>query len=118
MLFRSGYLQAGKLRALAISTAQRHVGDPKLPTIAETFPGFEFTGWNGLFAPAGTPQDIVARVNRDVQALLAQPEVAQRLLALGSIAEPNMSVAEFAGFMQNERERWAKVVKTVGIQPE
>jgi tripartite-type tricarboxylate transporter receptor subunit TctC len=114
----TGYIQAGKLRPLAISTAQRHVELPKVPTIAETFPGFEFTGWNGLFAPAGTPQEIVARVNRDVQALLSHPEVVQRLLVLGSLAEPSMSVAEFASFMQDERERWGKVVKTVGIQPE
>jgi tripartite-type tricarboxylate transporter receptor subunit TctC len=114
----AAYLKSGQVRALAISTAQRHSELPNVATIAETFPGFEFTGWNGLFAPAGTPPEVIARVNRDLEAVLRQPEVAQRLLALGSLAEPRMSVAEFDTFMRGERERWGKVVKTVGIQPE
>jgi tripartite-type tricarboxylate transporter receptor subunit TctC len=114
----SAYLQSGQVRALAVSTAQRQAQLAGVPTIAESFPGFEFTGWNGLFAPAGTPPDIVARVNRDLETLLAQPEVAQRLLVLGSLAEPRMSVAEFDTFLRGERERWGKVVRTVGIQPE
>ena len=114
----SAYLQGGQVRALAVSTAQRQPQLAGVPTIAESFPGFEFTGWNGLFAPAGTPPDIVARVNRDLEAVLAQPEVAQRLLVLGSLAEPRMSVAEFDTFLRGERERWGKVVRTVGIQPE
>lgn len=113
-----GYLQAGRLRPLAISTSRRQAELPEVPAIAETFPGFEFTGWNGLFAPAGTPPEIVARVNRDLDAVLSQPEVARRMLALGSVAEPSMSVAEFASFMQGERERWGNVVKSIGIQPE
>ena len=114
----AAYLKSGQVRALAISTAQRHSEQPGVPSLSETFPGFEYTGWNGLFAPAGTPPEIIARVNRDLEAVLKQPEVAQRLLTLGSLAEPRMSVAEFDGFMRGERERWAKVVKTVGIQAE
>jgi tripartite-type tricarboxylate transporter receptor subunit TctC len=114
----TAYLKGGQLRALAISTAQRHSELPTVPTIAETFPGFEFTGWNGLFAPAGTSPEVIARVNRDLEAILRQPEVTQRLLALGSLAEPRMTVAEFDTFLRGERERWGKVVKTVGIQPE
>jgi tripartite-type tricarboxylate transporter receptor subunit TctC len=114
----AAYLKSGQVRALAISTAQRHSEQPNVPTLSETFPGFEYTGWNGLFAPAGTPPEVIARVNRDLEAVLKQPEVAQRLLTLGSLAEPRMTVAEFDGFMRGERERWAKVVKTVGIQAE
>lgn len=86
--------------------------------MGETFSGFEYTGWNGLFAPTGTPPDVIARANRDFDALLKQPEVAQRLLALGSIAEPDMSVPGFEAFMRSERERWARVVKSIGIVPE
>ncbi|WP_186511083.1 Bug family tripartite tricarboxylate transporter substrate binding protein [Caenimonas sedimenti] len=114
----TAYLKAGQVRGLAISTAQRQADLANVPTLAETFPGFEYTGWNGVFAPAGTPPDIVARVNRDLEAVLKQPEVTQRLLALGSIAEQKMSVPEFEAFMRGERERWAQVVKTLGITAE
>ncbi|HSV80554.1 MAG TPA: tripartite tricarboxylate transporter substrate-binding protein [Ramlibacter sp.] len=112
------YIKGGQVRALAISTAQRQADLPNVPTLAETFAGFEYTGWNGLFAPAGTPADLIARVNRDLEAVLKQPEVAQRLLALGSLPEQKMSVPEFDGFMKAERERWGKLVRTLGIQPE
>lgn len=114
----TAYIKSGQVRPLAISTAQRAADMPTVPTLAETFPGFEYTGWNGLYAPAGTPADIVARVNRDLETVLRQPEVAQRLLALGSMAEQKMSVAEFDAFMRGERERWAKVVKALGIVAE
>jgi tripartite-type tricarboxylate transporter receptor subunit TctC len=114
----TAYLKSGQVRALAVSTAQRLGDMPNVPTLAESFPGFEYTGWNGLFAPAGTPADVVARVNRDVEAVLRQPEVAQRLLALGSLAEPKMSVPEFDGFLRGERDRWSKLVKTLNIQAE
>ncbi|WP_382325731.1 Bug family tripartite tricarboxylate transporter substrate binding protein [Hydrogenophaga sp. UC242_53] len=91
---------------------------PNVPALAETFPGFEYTGWNGLFAPAGTPADVVARVNRDLETVLRQPEVAQRLQTLGSLAEPKMSVPEFEAFMRGEHERWREVIKSLGITAE
>lgn len=114
----AAYLKSGQVRALAVSTAQRLGELPNVPTLAESFPGFEYTGWNGLFAPAGTPPEVIVRVNRDVEAVLRQPEVAQRLLALGSLAEPKMSVPEFDSFMRGERDRWSKLVKTLNIQAE
>ncbi|MDM0046665.1 tripartite tricarboxylate transporter substrate-binding protein [Variovorax dokdonensis] len=114
----TAYLKAGQVRALAVSTAQRQPGMPDVPSLSETFPGFDYAGWNGLFAPAGTPADVIARVNRDVEAVLLQPEVAQRLQVLGSQPEQHMSVPEFDAFMRAERERWAKLVKQLGIQPE
>jgi tripartite-type tricarboxylate transporter receptor subunit TctC len=89
-----------------------------VPALSETFPGFEYTGWNALFAPAGTPAEVVTRVNRDVEAVLAQAEIAQRFQSLGSIAETRMTVPEFDAFMRGERERWAKLVKTLGIVAE
>lgn len=114
----TAYLKAGQVRALAVSTAKRQPGMPDVPTLSETFVGFEYTGWNGLFAPAGTPPDLIARVNRDLEAILQQPEVVQRLQTLGSLAELRMSVPEFEAFMRSERERWAKLVKQLDIQPE
>jgi tripartite-type tricarboxylate transporter receptor subunit TctC len=114
----NAYIKAGQVRALAISTPQRFSQLPDVPTLGETFPGFEYTGWNGLFAPAGTPQEIIHKVNRDLEAVLKQSDVAQRLLSLGSIAEASMSVAEFDTFMRGERERWATVIKALGITAE
>ena len=114
----TAYLKSGQVRALAVSTAQRQGDMPGVPTLGESFPGFEYTGWNGLFAPAGTPADVIARVNRDLEAVLSHPEVAQRLLALGSLAEPRMSVPEFDAFLRAERERWGRLVKTLNIQAE
>ena len=114
----TAYLKAGQVRALAVSTAKRQPGMPDVPALSETFAGFEYTGWNGLFAPAGTPPDLIARVNRDLEAILQQPEVVQRLQTLGSQAEPRMSVPEFEAFMRSERERWVKLVKQLDIQPE
>jgi len=114
----TAYLKSGQVRALAVSTAKRQPGMPDVPSLSETFAGFEYTGWNGLFAPAGTPPDVIARVNRDLEAVLQQPEVVQRLQTLGSQAEPRMSVPEFEAFMRSERERWVKLVKQLDIQPE
>lgn len=114
----ASYIKSGQVRPLAVSTAQRVASLPAVPSLAETFPGFEFAGWNGVFAPAGTPAEVVARVNRDLEKALRQPEVAQRLATLGSIAEPQMDVAGFDAFMRGERERWAKVAKALNIAAE
>lgn len=112
------YIRAGQVRPLAVSSAQRSVNQPSVATLSETYAGFEFTGWNGLFAPAGTPTAILEGMNRELEAVLRQPEVAQRLLTLGSIPENKMNVAEFDAFMRAERSRWAGIVKAIGIQPE
>lgn len=114
----TAYLQGGQVRALAVSTAKRLPQWPQVATMAETLPGFEFTGWNGVFAPAGTPAAVVTRINADLDKVMAQPEMAQRLASLGTMAEGPMSPAEFAGFMKSERERWAVAVKAIGLQPE
>jgi tripartite-type tricarboxylate transporter receptor subunit TctC len=112
------YIRSGQLKALAVSSAQRTANLPSVPTLSETFAGFEYTGWNGLFAPAGTPAAILDTVNRELEAVLRQPEVAQRLLSLGSMPEAKMNVAEFDAFMRAERTRWAGIVKAIGIKPE
>ena len=114
----SAYIANNQIKPLAVSTAQRVPNLPQVPSLSDTFPGFEYAGWNGLFAPANTPAEVVARVNRDIQALLRQPEVVQRLAALGSIADSGMGTAAFAAFMKAERERWAGIVKAIGIKAE
>ena len=111
-------IRSGQLQALAVSTAQRVPTLAAVPTLADTFKGFEFAGWNGLFAPAGTPSDVIAKVNRDLNVLLQQAETKERLLSLGSIADGGMSTDGFASFMKSERERWAGIVKSIGIKPE
>lgn len=114
----TAYMKSGQVRGLAASTAQRLPEWPNVPSLSETFAGFEYTGWNGVFAPAGTPADVIARINRDIEAVLRQPEVAQRMQTLGSIVEPKMTVAEFDAFMRGERDRWGKLVKALKIQAE
>jgi tripartite-type tricarboxylate transporter receptor subunit TctC len=114
----TAYLKGGQVVPLAVSTARRSAELPNVPALSERFAGFEYTGWNGLFAPAGTSGEVVARFNADLESVLRQPEVVQRLLTLGSLAEPRMSVAEFEAFMRAERERWGKVVQALGIVAE
>jgi tripartite-type tricarboxylate transporter receptor subunit TctC len=112
------YIRSGQVRPLAVSSAQRTANQPSVPTLSDTFSGFEFTGWNGLFAPAGTPAAILENMNRELEAVIGQPEVAQRLLTLGSIPETKMSLGEFDTFMRAEKTRWAGIVKAIGIKPE
>ena len=114
----AAYIKSGQLQALAVSTGERIASLPQTPVLADTFSGFEYAGWNGLFAPTGTPTDIVARMNRELAALLRQPDVVQRLLALGSFAEGSLNPVAFSGFMKSERERWARIVKSIGIVAE
>ena len=114
----AAYIKSGQLQALAVSTGERLASLPQVPVLADTFSGFEYAGWNGLFAPVGTPADIVARMNRELAALLRQPEIAQRLLTLGSFADGTLSPVAFAGFMKSERERWARIVTSIGITAE
>lgn len=112
------YVRSGQLQPLAVSTAQRVASLPNVPPLGDTFSGFEYTGWNGLFAPAGTPGEVVTRVNRDLASLLRQPELVQRLQTLGSLADGSMNPAALAVFMNAERERWARIVKAIGIVAE
>jgi len=114
----TSYLQGGQLRALAVSTGTRVPTLPGVPSLSETFPGFDYAGWNGIFAPAGTPADIVQRINRDVEAMMQQPEVVQRMQVLGSQVEVHQTVPEFDAFMHAERERWARLVRPLDIRPE
>ncbi len=114
----STYIRNHQIQALAVSTAKRVPNLPTVPSLADTFPGFEYAGWNGLFAPAGTSPEIITRVNRDLNAALGQAELIQRLVTLGSMAESGMDSAAFVQFMKAERERWGKLVQAIGMRPE
>ncbi len=107
----------GKIRALAQTTAKRSAAAPDVPTVAETVPGFEATTWFAVFAPAGTPRDIVAKVNAEMQRVFKLPEVQDKLRILG--LEPWISTPdELTRFQAAEIVKWAKVVKDSGATAE
>jgi tripartite-type tricarboxylate transporter receptor subunit TctC len=109
-------VREGRLLALGVSTARRSSALPNVPTVAESgLPGFDYNLWVGMFAPAGTPADIVDKINRDVGRVLQTPEVKERLAALGAEAMP-MTPAEFHKFVRDEIEDSAKVIKAAGIK--
>jgi tripartite-type tricarboxylate transporter receptor subunit TctC len=112
-----GYIQSGKLRALAVSTTRRLDVLQDVPTVAEFVPGYEASGWLGVGAPKGTPAEIIDTLNRAVTAGLSDPKFKARLLDLGVVVNP-MTPAEFASYIAAETEKWAKVVKFANIQPE
>jgi len=108
-------IREGKLNALGVSTAKRSSTLPDVPTIAESgLPGFDYNLWVGMFAPAGTPADLVEKISRDVLRVLATPEAKERLAALGADAMP-MTPAEFRKFVQDEIGESGKVIKAAGI---
>ncbi len=109
------HVKAGKLRALAVTSAKRSGAAPDLPTIAETYPGFSADAWSGLFAPKGTPKPIVDKLALETQRILKLPEVQKRLADLG--AEPVGSTpAEFSEHVKREIDKWARVVKASGAR--
>jgi tripartite-type tricarboxylate transporter receptor subunit TctC len=110
-----GYIRAGKLRVLAVTSATRLPTLPQVPTVAEFVPGYEAMASDGLGAPAGTPPDIIARLNSEVIAILAEPNIKARLEDLGGVVEP-MTAAEFTEFIAAETEKWGKIVKFAGMK--
>ncbi|WP_257993624.1 Bug family tripartite tricarboxylate transporter substrate binding protein [Cupriavidus pauculus] len=112
-------VKAGKMRALAVTTAQRSRLLPDLPPIADTpeLKGFDITSWNGVFAPARTPQPIVERLNRELSKIASSKEVAPKFEALGFEAF-GQTPQQFTAFVGSELVKWNKLVKDAGIQPE
>lgn len=111
-------VREGKLRAIGVSTSTRSPLFPDVPTIAEAgVPGYEVLGWNGILAPAATPPDIVQRLNREIRAILEEPEIKQKLAQQG--AEPAPTDPEtFARRIRDDVAKWSEVIRAAGIQPE
>jgi tripartite-type tricarboxylate transporter receptor subunit TctC len=112
-----GYIRAGKVRPLAITSATRSNALPELPTVSEFVPGYEATIWWGIGAPKATPAEIVDKLNNEINAALHDPNMNARLAELGGVPLPG-SPAEFGKLIADETEKWAKVIKTAGIKPE
>jgi tripartite-type tricarboxylate transporter receptor subunit TctC len=112
------FIKRGELRPLAVSAGKRVRGLEEVPTLSETYPGFEYVGWFALLAPTGTPPGIIQRANRDMDRVLTDPEVAQRLFDLGLVNEGAGTPDSLNEFLRAERERWGKLVKEIGLQPE
>jgi tripartite-type tricarboxylate transporter receptor subunit TctC len=112
-----GYIKSGMLRPLAVTTAARADALPDLPTVGEFVPGFEARTWQGMGAPKGTPAEITAMLNQEVNAVLTDPRLKARFADLGIIPMP-MTPAECQKFITAETEKWAKVIKFAGIKPD
>ena len=109
-------VQAGKLRALAVTGAQRSTIMPELPTVAETvLPGYQAGTWYGVLAPAGTPRDIVVKLNTEINRILATDEMRQRLATQGAERAPG-TPEQFSAFIRTELDKWAKVVKAADLR--
>jgi tripartite-type tricarboxylate transporter receptor subunit TctC len=107
-------IRAGKVRALAVTLAERSQALPDVPTVAESVPGFEASTWQGIGAPTGTPPGIVERLNKEINAALADPKIKERLTNLGSIPTP-MSPLAYAKLIADETAKWGKVIRDAHI---
>lgn len=110
-------IRAGKVRALAVTTAARSEALPEVPTVAASVPGFEASTWQGIGAPKNTSAEIVDRLNKEINAALADPKIKAHLAVLGSVPMP-MSPANFEKFIVAETEKWAKVIRAANIKTE
>ena len=112
------HIASGALKPLAVSWSKRLPQYPKVPPIADTYPGVELTGWFAIVAPAGTPADVVKRVNQEMDKVLKSPDVASRLMELGFFTEGADTPEGARKFVQTQYELWGKVTREIGLQPE
>ena len=109
------FIRAGKLRALAVTTATRSQALPDVPTVGEFVSGYEATGWQGIGAPRKTPAEIIEKLNREINVALADRKIKAQLADLGNTAIPG-SPADFGNFIAAETDKWAKVIKFAGAK--
>lgn len=117
MLSSLEHVKAGRLRALAVTTAGRSVALPDIPTVGETVPGYESSGWVGIGVPRSTPVAIVEKLNGEINAALVDPRIRERLAELGGNALVG-SPADFGALIAEETGRWAKVIRSADIKPD
>jgi tripartite-type tricarboxylate transporter receptor subunit TctC len=110
-----GHVRAGSVRALGVTTAQRSPALPDVPAVAETVPGYEASAWFGASAPKGTPQAAIDRLNREINAALADPVMKAKLADLGGVPIPG-TPEDFWALHRMETEKWAKIVKFSGAK--
>ena len=112
------HIREGRVKAIALCSARRVPQLPDVPTIAETLvPGYEAAGWSGLVAPAGTPPEIISRINADVVAALREPAIATRIAGMGAVADPR-TVEESAAFIRSEIAKWREVARAANVRLE
>jgi len=111
------YIRAGKLRALAVTTATRSEALPDIPAVNEFVPGYEASGWSGFGSPKGTPTEVIDKLNKEINAGLADPKIKAQLADLGSPALAGLP-ADFSRLIAADTEKWAKVIKFAGIKAE
>ena len=112
-----GNVQAGKLRALAVTSSRRVPSLPDVPTVAETFPGFDAATWFALVAPAGTPHDAIMRVNAETKTIMASADLRKRFETLGMLPDKDLTPDEINAYIKSEIDKWAKVIKDAGVKP-
>jgi tripartite-type tricarboxylate transporter receptor subunit TctC len=112
-------MKAGSVKVLAVSSAARSQAAPDLPTVAEAtgFADFDFTLWQGFFAPKGTPPDVIARLNREINTILADPPTRQKLIDAGANVA-SLSIAQFAAFVQAEAGKYQRIIQLTGVKAE
>ena len=111
------FIKTGKVRPLAVTSATRSEVMPELPTVSEFLPGFEVGSWYGIGAPKGTPAEIVDKLNKEINAVLADPKMKARIADLSSVPLP-MTPADFGKLIADETEKWGKVIRTANIKAE
>jgi tripartite-type tricarboxylate transporter receptor subunit TctC len=109
------HIRAGRLRALAVTTATRSEALPDIPTVSESVPGYEASTWNGVGVPRNTPAEIIDRLNTAINAALSDPQIKARLADLGATVLP-VSPDQFGKLLNDDTEKWAKVIKFAGIK--
>jgi tripartite-type tricarboxylate transporter receptor subunit TctC len=112
----AGYIREGQLRALGVTTATRAPALPDVPAIGDAVPGYAASSWYGFGAPSGTPAAVIAKLDREIEAALADEKMKARFVGMG-IEEMFMAAAEFGKFIVEEADKWGKVVKFAGIKP-